>query len=102
MAAVLFDWGKCLATTETGILIAVPPRATPTVSFSGQMRISDNYVADHTADPPSVSTQPYAASPHSNGGRVYMAGFGGALTQGRNYGSGRESGTGQTKFEMEL
>ena len=29
IAAVLFDWGKCLATTETGILIAVPPSATP-------------------------------------------------------------------------
>ena len=25
IAAVLFDWGKCFATTETGILIAVPP-----------------------------------------------------------------------------
>ena len=29
MAAVLFDCGKCLATTETGMLIAVPPRAIP-------------------------------------------------------------------------
>ena len=29
MAAVLLDWGKCFATTETGILIAVPPSAIP-------------------------------------------------------------------------
>ena len=29
IAKVLLDWGKCLATTETGILIAVAPSATP-------------------------------------------------------------------------
>ena len=29
IAAVLLDCGKCLATTETGMLIAVPPSATP-------------------------------------------------------------------------
>ena len=29
IAAVLLDCGKCFATTETGILIAVPPSATP-------------------------------------------------------------------------
>ena len=29
IAKVLLDWGKCFATTETGILIAVAPSATP-------------------------------------------------------------------------
>ena len=29
IAAVLLDAGKCFATTDTGMLIAVPPRAIP-------------------------------------------------------------------------
>ena len=81
--------------------LPVNPRSTPTVSISGQMRISDNYLADHVATPPGISTQPSTQSSFTNGGRVYLNSFS-SLTTGRNYGSARDSGTGTTKFEMEL
>jgi len=88
-------------TLYANYLLPVPPRSTPTVSCSGLMRISDNYVLDHTANPAGIGTQPTTQSSFTNGGRVYLNGFTG-LTTGRNYGSGRESGTGKTTFEMEL
>lgn len=82
-------------------LLPTVPRSTPSVSCSGIMRISDNYVSDHTANPPTIVTQPGTQDVHTNGGRVYLGSFSG-LTTGRNYGSGRDSGTGKTTFLMEL
>ena len=89
------------STVYANYLLPVPPRSTPTVSCSGLMRISDNYLADATANPAGIGTQPHTQSSFTNGGRVYLNGFSG-LTTGRNYGSGRESGTGKTIFAMEL
>ena len=76
------------------------PRTTPTVSAAGEIRISDNYVADHAASPPSIVDAPGVSSTFQ-GGRIRLGSFSG-LTTGRMYGSAATSGTGSMSWSMEL
>jgi hypothetical protein len=77
--------------------LPVPPRATPTLGFSGTIVISDQYSADPTASPPTISTAPINSTVN---GRVRLAGFSGLVT-GRYYG-GAPNLQGITTFSMEL
>ena len=78
--------------------LPVVPRATPTLSITGEVRISDNYLADHGASPPGVQDAPVDSS---IGGRIRLNGFS-SLTIGRTYGSAATSGTGFMNWNMEL
>jgi hypothetical protein len=93
-----FVAGAAEASDRVYIKYVLPamPRATPTLSFSGTIVISDQYITDFAATSP-TTTAPNVAD---ISGRVRIGGFSG-LTTGRWYG-GAPNVSGQSIFNMEL
>ena len=80
-------------------LLPVVPRTTPVLSFTGATVISDMFASDHTASPPTFG----ANCTHAGiGGRVFLGGWSGSMTQGRSMGSAGATTAGTSKFDMEL
>lgn len=80
------------------IVIPIPMRATPTLTVTGQLCISDQVSVDAFAASPSITDSNLS----SVGGRVRIAGWGVTLTSNRVYTGTAAGGSGKLTFNAEL
>jgi hypothetical protein len=80
------------------IVIPIPMRATPTLTVTGQLCISDQVSVDAFAASPSITDSNIS----SVGGRVRIAGWGVTLTSNRVYTGTAAGGSGKLTFNAEL